>query len=79
MYTDLMMSLMNLNSGVASPAGLPMLQSENPMAGLQGLPASTVPAATPPLQQSANPALPPGKPAKSLEEQLFGFGGNIFG
>lgn len=79
MAADLMMSLMNLNSGVATPAGDPLLQGENPMAGLQGLPASTVAAATPPLQQSANPAMPPGKPAKSLEEQLFGFGGNLYG
>ncbi len=79
MSTDLMMSLMNLNQGVASPQGQPLLQSENPMSALAGLPPATVPAATPPLQQSANPALPPGRPAKSLEEQLFGFGGNLFG
>lgn len=71
--TQLLQSLMGLNSGVASPqvaAGLPIQQGLDPMSGLQGLPPATMPAATPVPDLSAN--LNPGRKAKSLEELLFG-------
>jgi len=71
MAVDLMQSLMNMNTGVAQPQGQPLLQGENPLTNLQGLPAGTTPAATPAPHTSVNPT----KQVKSLEEMLFGMGG----
>ena len=70
MSAELLQSLMGLDSGIAVPQGLPLQQGMNPMAGLEGLPAATVPAATPPPDLTAN--LAPAKKATSLEELLFG-------
>lgn len=71
MAVDLMQSLMNMNTGVAQPQGQPILQGENPLINLQGLPAGTTPAATAAPDLTANPT----KQVKSLEELLFGMGG----
>ena len=71
MAVDLLQSLMNMNTGVAVPQGQPLLQGENPLTSLQGLPAGTIPSATPAPNISANPT----KQVKSLEEMLFGLGG----
>ena len=71
MAVDLLQSLMNMNTGVAVPQGQSLLQGENPLTSLQGLPAGTTPAATPAPHTSANPS----KQVKSLEEMLFGLGG----
>ena len=71
MAVDLLSSLMNMNTGVAVPAGQPIIQGENPLVSLEGLPPATVPAATPAPDLAANPT----KQVKSLEEMLFGLGG----
>lgn len=71
MATDLLQSLMNMNSGVAVPQGQPMMQGENPLTALQGLPPGVIPSATPAPMQAANPT----NQVKSLEEMLFGIGG----
>ncbi len=71
MSIDLFTSLMNMNTGVAVPQGEPILQGENPLVSVEGLPPATVPAATPAPDVSANPT----KQVKSLEEMLFGLGG----
>jgi hypothetical protein len=68
--TDLLASLMNLNGGVAAPAGQPLQPQENPMAGLAGLPAGTSAPVTAPPDVTAN--LSPGRQVQSLEELLFG-------
>lgn len=73
MAVDLFTSLMNMNAGVASPEGQPIVQGENPLVALQGLPAGTVPAATPAPQINSNPT----QQVSSLEEMLFGVGGFI--
>jgi hypothetical protein len=67
---DLLSSLMNLNGGVAQPQGMPLQQGQNPLTGLDGLPAGSVPASTPSPDLTAN--LNPGKQVQSLEELLFG-------
>lgn len=71
MSNDLLMSLMNMNQGVAVPEGNPILQGENPMVNTEGLPPSTVTNATAAPNLSANPT----KQVQSLEEMLFGLGG----
>lgn len=71
MPTDLFMSLMNMNTGVAVPQGNPILQGENPMVNAEGLPPATVSNATAAPDVSANPT----KQVQSLEEMLFGLGG----
>jgi hypothetical protein len=68
--TDLLSSLMTLNGGVAAPQGQPIQPQMNPMTGLEGMPPSTVPAATPAPDLTAN--LSPGRQVRSLEELLFG-------
>ena len=72
MATDLLMSLMNMDAGVAVPQGQPIQQGQNPLTSLQGMPAGTIPAATPAPQLTANPV--PNQ-VRSLEEMLFGVGG----
>ena len=75
--SDMFSALMGMQGGVATPQQAPIVQGENPMAGLQGLQPGTVPAATPPPQMAVNPG--GGRKVRSLEELLFGFGGNIYG
>ena len=71
MSIDLFTSLMNMNTGVAVPQGEPILQGENPLVSVEGLPPATVPAATPAPHVAVNPT----QQVKSLEEMLFGLGG----
>lgn len=67
---DLLSSLMNLGGGVATPQGQPLQPTQNPMAGLGGMPPGTIPGTTPAPDATAN--LSPGKQVQSLEELLFG-------
>jgi hypothetical protein len=76
MSLDLLSSLMNLQGGVATPQGQPILQGENPLAGFQGMPGATIPAATAAPAVSVNPS---GRQVQSLEEMLFGIGGGLNG
>lgn len=76
MSFDILESLMSLNQGIPVAEGQPILQGENPLTSLGGLPPATAPAAT------AAPALaynPSGKQVQSLEELLFGIGGGLGG
>jgi len=68
MAVDLLQSLMNLNAGVAAPQGQPLVQGENPLVGLAGLPPGTIPASTPAPDQAANPT----QQVTSMEELIFG-------
>jgi hypothetical protein len=71
MAVDLLTSLMNLNGGVGVPQGQPLIQGENPLTSIEGLPPGTVPSATPAPNLAANPV----NQVTSLEELLFGTGG----
>lgn len=75
MATDLFQALTQLNQGVAVPQGQPLRTGENPMTGLSAFPGATIPAATAAPNLSVNPTKQP----TSLEEALFGLGGNIYG
>ena len=78
MAIDLLSSLMSLSGGgpgggVAVPApvaGQPIIQGENPLIGLQGMPQVTIPSVTAAPDAAANPT----KQVTSLEELLFGGG-----
>lgn len=67
---DLLSSLMGMNGASAVPQGNPIQPNQNPLTGIQGMPPTTTPAATPAPDLTAN--LNPGKQVKSLEELLFG-------
>lgn len=67
---DLLSSLMNINGGAAVPQGQPLQPNQNPLAGIQGLPPTTAPPATPAPDITAN--LSPGRQVRSLEDLLFG-------
>lgn len=76
MAIDLSQSLMSLNQGIPVAEGNPILQGENPLTSLSGLPPATAPAATAAPASSFNPS---SRQVQSLEELLFGIGGGLGG
>lgn len=68
--SDLLASLMNMSGDVATPQGMPLQPTQNPMMAMQGLPPGAMAPTTPSPDLTAN--LSPGKQVQSLEELLFG-------